>query len=181
VSDAYVATSIPLAALIDAARRGNVQLVEQSANIFLEHAMKLIEVIEFLFQMTNFLVFKVSNVVCSMSDSIEGIKLVRLAAKQIEILSPQVINAARILAAHSTSKAAQENMNVFRETWDKHVQLLTEAVDEITTIEDFLAISENHILEDINSCIQATVERNADRRIEKIEKEIWKVFGCFCG
>jgi hypothetical protein len=34
--------------------------------------------------------FQVANVVCSMSDSIEGIKLVRLAAKQIEILSPQV-------------------------------------------------------------------------------------------
>jgi hypothetical protein len=36
-------------------------------------------------------------------------------------------------------------------------------VDEITTIEDFLAISENHILEDINSCIQAVVEQNPDR------------------
>ena len=54
-------------------------------------------------------------------------------------------------------------MEVFRNTWEKHVRLLTEAVDEITTIEDFLAISENHILEDINSCIQATVERNSDR------------------
>jgi len=54
-------------------------------------------------------------------------------------------------------------MNVFRDTWEKHVHLLTEAVDEITTIEDFLAISENHILEDINLCIQAVVERNSDR------------------
>ncbi len=33
---------------------------------------------------------QVANIVCSMSDSIEGIKLVRLAAKQIENLSPQV-------------------------------------------------------------------------------------------
>lgn len=54
-------------------------------------------------------------------------------------------------------------MNVFRDIWEKHIRLLTEAVDEITTIEDFLAISENHVLEDINSCIQAMVERNTDR------------------
>ena len=55
-------------------------------------------------------------------------------------------------------------MNVFRETWEKHLRLLTDAVDEITTIEDFLAISENHILEDINSCIQAMIERDSDRK-----------------
>ncbi len=73
------------------------------------------------------------------------------------------MNAARILAARSTSKVALENLDIFRETWEKHVRLLTEAVDEITTIEDFLAISENHILEDINSCIQAVVEQNPDR------------------
>lgn len=56
-------------------------------------------------------------------------------------------------------------MDVFRDTWEKYVRLLTEAVDEITTIEDFLAVSENHILEDINSCIQAMVERNPDRML----------------
>ena len=60
-------------------------------------------------------------------------------------------------------------MDVFRDTWEKHVRLLTEAVDEITTIEDFLAVSENHILEDINLCIQATVERNPDRMLPRAE------------
>ncbi|CAF2404143.1 unnamed protein product [Rotaria sp. Silwood2] len=148
VSDTFVATNVPLLALIDAARHGNTQLVEETAQIFIEHAAKLIEV---------------ANVVCSMSDSIEGIKLVRLTTKQIENLSPQVVNAARILAARSTSKVALENMDIFRDTWEKHVRLLTDAVDEITKIEDFLAISEYHVLEDINSCIQAMVERNPDR------------------
>jgi hypothetical protein len=39
-----VATNIPLLALIDAARRGNAQLVEETAQVFMEHANKLIEV-----------------------------------------------------------------------------------------------------------------------------------------
>ena len=91
MSDTFVATNVPLTVLIDAARRGNIQLVEETVQIFMEHAIKLIEVRSKT--TTSFLdnpFFQVANVVCTMSDSIEGVKLVRLAAKQIETLAPQV-------------------------------------------------------------------------------------------
>ena len=45
VSDTFVATSVPLHALVEAARRGNAQLVEETAQVFMEHASKLVEVI----------------------------------------------------------------------------------------------------------------------------------------
>ena len=32
---------------------------------------------------------------------------------------------------------------------------MTDAVDDITTVDDFLAVSENHILEDVNDCVAA--------------------------
>lgn len=51
------------------------------------------------------------------------------------------MNAARILASRPKSKVAQENMDVFKDSWEKHVRILTEAVDDITTIDDFLAVS----------------------------------------
>ena len=44
-------------------------------------------------------------------------------------------------------------MDVFRDAWINQVRILTDAVDDITTIDDFLAVSENHILEDVNSCV----------------------------
>ena len=78
---------------------------------------------------------------CSMSNNEEGVKMVRMAAAQIESLCPQVINAARLLAARPRSKVALDNMSVFKDAWEKHVRLLTEAVDDITTIDDFLAVS----------------------------------------
>ena len=99
-----------------------------------------------------------------MSDQVEGVKPVRLAAMHIEDLCPQLVNAARILAGRSASPVALETMDGLRIRWHRHVRLLTEAVDDITTMEDFLAISENHILEDINSCIQAMMDRHLDRR-----------------
>jgi hypothetical protein len=38
----------------------------------------------------------------------------------------------------------------------------------MTSLEDFLAISENHILEDIDLCLQEIIEHNADRKCTNI-------------
>jgi len=51
------------------------------------------------------------------------------------------VNAARVLASRPKSKVAQENMDVFKDAWERQVRILTEAVDDITTIDDFLAVS----------------------------------------
>ncbi len=73
-----------------------------------------------------------------------------------------MINAARILAARPKSKVAQENLEVFREAWMNQVRILTDAVDDITTVDDFLAVSENHILEDVNKCVAALQDGDSD-------------------
>ncbi|KAI5740495.1 hypothetical protein M8J76_004414 [Diaphorina citri] len=147
VSDSFMETDIPILVLIEAARSGNEKEVEKAAENFADHANKLVEV---------------ANLACSMSNNEDGVKMVRYAASSIASLYTQVINAARILAARPRSKVAQENMDVFKEAWDSQVRVLTEAVDDITTIDDFLAVSENHILEDVNKCVLALQEGDAD-------------------
>lgn len=147
ISDSFLETNIPLRVLIESAKSGNEAEVEKYAKVFQEHANKLVEV---------------ANLACSMSNNEEGVKMVRMAASQIENLCPQVINAARILAARPRSKAAQDNMDVFRDQWETQVRLLTEAVDEITTIDDFLAVSESHILEDVNRCVMALHQQDPE-------------------
>uniref|UniRef100_A0A8C0SRX3 Catenin alpha-1 n=1 Tax=Canis lupus familiaris TaxID=9615 RepID=A0A8C0SRX3_CANLF len=104
----------------------------------------------------------VANLACSISNNEEGVKLVRMSASQLEALCPQVINAALALAAKPQSKLAQENMDLFKEQWEKQVRVLTDAVDDITSIDDFLAVSENHILEDVNKCVIALQEKDVD-------------------
>uniref|UniRef100_A0AAX7VKQ1 Catenin alpha-1 n=1 Tax=Astatotilapia calliptera TaxID=8154 RepID=A0AAX7VKQ1_ASTCA len=104
----------------------------------------------------------VANLACSISNNEEGVKLVRMAASQLESLCPQVINAALALAAKPNSKVAQDNMDLFKEQWEKQVRVLTDAVDDITSIDDFLCVSENHILEDVNKCVIALQEKDVD-------------------
>lgn len=146
VSDAFLDPIAPLLALIRAAKNGNEKEVNERADFFLEHAQKLVEV---------------ALLVCSMSSNEDGVKMVRYAVEQIRSLWDQVINAARILAVRPNSKVAQENMEAYRLSWENQVRILTEAVDDITTIDDFLAVSENHILEDVNKCVLALQEKDA--------------------
>ncbi|XP_065371021.1 catenin alpha isoform X1 [Calliphora vicina] len=147
VSDSFLETTTPLIDLIEAAKTGNEKRVREKADIFTKHAEKLVEV---------------ANLVCSMSNNEDGVKMVRYAAAQIESLCPQVINAASILTVRPNSKVAQENMTAYRQAWEVQVRILTEAVDDITTIDDFLAVSENHILEDVNKCVMALQVGDAD-------------------
>ncbi|KAH8038212.1 hypothetical protein HPB51_024985 [Rhipicephalus microplus] len=116
VSDSFLETQVPLLVLVEAARAGDERQVEEYARVFAEHAHKLVEV---------------ASLACSMSSHEDGVKMVRCAAAHIEGLCPQVVNAARILAARPRSKVAQENMDAFRDAWETQVRLLTEAVDDM--------------------------------------------------
>ena len=111
ISDSFLETNLPLENLIEAAKHGveEKQLTE-CAQIFMDHVEKLLEV---------------SSMACSIASYIDGIKLVRMVAIQVQTLSPQVANAAIILCGLTASKVAAENMDVFRESWQKCVRLLT--------------------------------------------------------
>uniref|UniRef100_T1JQN5 Catenin alpha n=2 Tax=Tetranychus urticae TaxID=32264 RepID=T1JQN5_TETUR len=148
VTDSFLETNVPLLVLDEAARRGDEDEVELYQKMFDEHSKKLVEV---------------ASLACSMSDNGEGVRMVRYAALQINNLCPQVINAAKILAARPKSKVAIENMDAYKNLWETQVRLLTEAVDDITTIDDFLSVSESHILEYFKECVSALNEHDGDK------------------
>ncbi|KIH50515.1 vinculin family protein [Ancylostoma duodenale] len=116
VSDAFLDTNTPLLILIDAAKRRDSEATTQAGHLFLEHANKIVD----------------------------------------------VVNAAHLLCARGDSKVAQENMDLFRDIWQDKVRLLTMAIDSIMTLDDFLAVSEAHIVEDAMAGLQAVHEGDGD-------------------
>ncbi|XP_057884670.1 catenin alpha-3 isoform X2 [Melospiza georgiana] len=147
ISDSFLDTTVPLLVLIEAAKNGREKEIKEYAAIFREHTSRLVEV---------------ANLACSLSTNEDGTKIVQMAANHIETLCPQVINAALALAARPKSQVVKNNMEMYRSTWESHIRVLTEAVDDITSIDDFLAVSESHILEDVNRCIVALREQDAE-------------------
>nr|AAI26683.1 Catenin (cadherin-associated protein), alpha 3 [Bos taurus] len=127
VSDSFLDTTVPLLVLIEAAKNGREKEIKEYAAIFREHTSRLVEV---------------ANLACSMSTNEDGIKIVRVAANHLETLCPQIINAALALAARPKSQVVKKTMEMYKRTWENHIHVLTEAVDDITSIDDFLAVSE---------------------------------------
>lgn len=106
-----------LPALRNAAASGSSSQLESLANVFTQDAKRLQEV---------------SRVTRNMASN----KPVAITAKKVEenihTLCPQVIHAARTLAAHPVSKIAQENMEVFVDVWEAQVEELGKVLRLIT-------------------------------------------------
>ena len=51
-------------------------------------------------------------------------------------------------------------MLAYKDAWLRETELLLLTVDDIIDINDFLAVCENHILEDINKCITSIRQEN---------------------
>ncbi|MCP9257928.1 Alpha-catenin-like protein hmp-1 [Dirofilaria immitis] len=97
-----------------------------------------------------------AELVCVMSSNEDGIRVIRYAALIIDKLAPQVVNAAYLLSVRD-SQVAKDNMEAFKNAWIEKVKLLTMVVDSMITVDDFLAVSEAHIIEDVKSGIQAVI------------------------
>lgn len=141
VSDAFLDTITPLMVLIESAQRHDERATVENGKIFQEHANKLLQAAE---------------LVCVMSSNEDGIRVIRYAAVIIDKLAPQVVNAAYLLSVRD-SQVARNNMDTFKNAWIEKVKLLTMAVDAMITVDDFLAVSEAHIIEDVKSGIQAVI------------------------
>ncbi|KAF1751568.1 hypothetical protein GCK72_018122 [Caenorhabditis remanei] len=143
ISDAFLDTRTPLILLIEAAKEGNEENTKYRAHMFQEHAKEIVEVARFS---------------CQLSSDKEGISVIQHTATQLERLAPQVSQAALLLCAEPTSKLAQENMEAYKNMWFEKVNLLTTALDNIMTLDDFLAVSEAHIVEDCERGIKGILE-----------------------
>ncbi|KYO43746.1 hypothetical protein Y1Q_0015287 [Alligator mississippiensis] len=141
VSDSFLDTTVPLLVLIEAAKNGREKEMKDYVAIFQEHASRLVEV---------------ANLACSLSTNEDGIKIIQMAANYIETICPQekqshnegrnsitklVINAALALSVRPKSQVLKNNMDMYKSTWENHIHVFTEAVDDITSIDDFLAVS----------------------------------------
>ncbi|KAG9508516.1 Catenin alpha, partial [Fragariocoptes setiger] len=148
VSDSFLDVDLPLRALVDAALTGDELMVKEAAEAFSGISARLVDV---------------AYLACCMATENDntGVESVRHAIKQLERVRPQVINSARVLVDRPNSQVARDNMRAFEEFWRKQARILTACVDNIISIDDFLAVSENHIIEDVNKCILALQEKIA--------------------
>lgn len=136
----------PLDTLVQSALNGDVVRVEKHTRTFAHHAEKII---------------KVAGLVQNTSADTEDEKKLARAIGKLQALYPQVINAAQLLAANSTSAEARDNLEAFMAAWLRSLDGVMKAVDNFTNIVDFLAVTKAHVLDDIKKCVVALQDRDA--------------------
>lgn len=130
----------PLDDLIEAAKSANLEILNKAVTNFEVYAKNLIDS---------------SYLACGLSTNKEGIKLVNLAAQRLNLLVPLVIKSAQVLYNDPLDPEAIKNMAFFRKEWLNQVSILGLSIDDIISLNDFMALSESQILQDLNRCIVA--------------------------
>ena len=95
----------------------------------------------------------IAKMACSLSVESYHNKVVRIAINNIINLFRQVVFATRSLANQSKSEFIIKNIDVYRKAWTKELNLLVEAVDEISPVNEFLYISLCHAKENVDQII----------------------------
>ena len=62
---------------------------------------------------------------CEMSTDVDGIRVIRHTAEQLEQLAPEVVHAAMLLCLRPESGEAQRNMEEFKKLWLDKVSKLS--------------------------------------------------------
>lgn len=138
-----------LPALRNAAASGSSAQLESLANVFTQDAKRLQEV---------------SRVTRNMASNKPMAITAKKVEENIDTLCPQVIHAARTLAAHPVSKIAQENMEVFVDVWEAQVEELGKVLRLITAGGD---PSKNILSEDETQGLRKTSESRVEQLLQK--------------
>ena len=102
---------------------------------------------------------KLAEMICDMTDNEEGKKMIQLSLKQLLELKSRLKNAIEVFSFIPDSKAAQENVQIFKQSWVDQVKIFMDAVDDAISVVYFLNVVENHVLDDVKRCCRAMENR----------------------
>ncbi|XP_048584760.1 uncharacterized protein LOC116618752 isoform X2 [Nematostella vectensis] len=119
---------------------------KHKADMFVSHANKLIQV---------------SRHAASISSNPPKVHIITCTCSELEKLIPQLVAAAGSVRRDPRDIGTVDRLCVLRRDWAEKLVTLTDAVDDVTNIQDFIDISELHVQRDVARCHEALAEGNA--------------------
>jgi catenin alpha len=153
VSDAFSTIDAPLQMLILYAQQGDQARTHQAAELFQQHSDNL---------------SRVAELVCKMSPDLEGVAMLRYSAHLLKHLTPQVVNAAFVRCLRPNDPEADENLNRFAELWKERAFAMTLAMDSLISVDDFMAVTQEHINDDVKNGVSVSIAFEVNSTIIQI-------------
>ena len=150
VSETFIDSLEPVNQMLSSARRGSKEDLMKSSQ-------QLEDQIED---------FKsLAETICETTHNAEGRSVLQLSLTQLIDLKTKLSSAINIFSEIPDSKAAQENVQMFKKCWVEQVKIFMDAVDDVVCINHFLAVVENNVLEDVKRCCGAMENRRDIARL----------------
>ena len=164
VSETFIDSLEPVNQMLSSARRGSkADLVKSSQQ--LEDQIEDFK--------------SLAQTICETTHSAEGRSLLQLSLTQLIDLKTKLSSAINIFSEIPDSKAAQENVQMFKKCWVEQVKIFMDAVDDVVCINHFLAVVENNVLEDVKRCCGAMENREISR-LARRSRAIYQRCGRLC-
>ncbi|GAA38113.2 catenin (cadherin-associated protein) alpha, partial [Clonorchis sinensis] len=135
----------PLMVLRDATKFGNEQRMDSAAQSFQEHSAAMVAA---------------AYEVCALTTNEEVSKSTQLACTQLEQLCPQVVGSAYLLFRYPHSRLVEANFDAFCEAYENTANLLSASVNEMTSVHDVLAVTDDRIRTDFRKATEALSQRS---------------------
>jgi hypothetical protein len=84
--------------------------------------------------------------------------MLRYSAHLLGHLSPQVVNAAFVRCLRQNDPEADENLKRFASLWKERANAMTVAMDSLISVDDFLAVTQEHINDDVKNGVTVSAE-----------------------
>ena len=120
-----------------------------------------------------------ADMICDMTDNVEGKKMIQLSLKQLLDLKIKLRNSIEVFSCIPDSKAAQENVQIFKKSWVDQVKIFMDAVDDVISVVYFLNVVENHVLDDVKRCCRAMENREL-ASLTRSSRSIYQRCGRLC-
>ena len=164
VSDTFIDSLEPVNELLASAQKGNKKDMIKTCKL-LENQMKHFS--------------NLAEMICDMTDNEEGKRMVQLSFQQLKDLKSKLENSIEVFSHIPDSKAAQENVNMFKKSWVEQVKIFMDAVDDIISVNYFLNVVENHVLEDVKHCCRS-MENQDVVQLARYSRAIYQRCGRLC-
>eukprot|EP00800_Vazella_pourtalesii_P004487 TRINITY_DN1507_c0_g1_i9.p1 TRINITY_DN1507_c0_g1~~TRINITY_DN1507_c0_g1_i9.p1 ORF type:complete len:241 (-),score=65.42 TRINITY_DN1507_c0_g1_i9:48-770(-) len=141
----FTDTYTSLNQLIDATNLDDEATLSDRVGSFREHANRLT---------------RVSNYAVSKSGEERGMTRVKYLSEEIDRLSPKLITAAE-RSFRNRDSANKEHLSMLGREWSDRVKSLTQAVDDVVDVKEFIVICEDNIYFYVTQCRDAFKEQEA--------------------
>ena len=164
VSETFIDSLEPVNEMLSNAARGNKNDMINTSKL-LENQMKHFA--------------NLANVICDMTDNVEGKKMIQLSLNQLLDLKTKLRNSIEVFSCIPDSKAAQENVQIFKKSWVDQIKIFMDAVDDVISVVYFLNVVENHVLDDVKRCCRAMENREL-ANLTRSSRAIYQRCGRLC-